>query len=633
MKDELDRLRDEVLGLFPRIEAKLGADLSAEQREPLRRGRAELADSSYLVLVVGEFKRGKSSLLNALIEQDMFPVDPDVATSTVCTLRWGDTPQAQVYFLPGTGDDEVAPPPKSIGLDEIPRYASEQGRAEGDPPVAQIDITAPIAQLQSGLILVDTPGVGSLNPEHTAATSSFLPEADALLFVASAVQPLGTVELAFLARAYEVCPIVLTAVTKIDQAVDWDEVLAQTRDKIASVTGLPVGEVDLVGVSARRKREGLKRQDQATIQESGFPALAERLWTGLVASCATARLSQAVEVLDAVASDCEAPLQNEKAGLTDDQALSDLDEELKAAQVRAQEARASAPRRSRALADDLEERSQPVRRRLDLAFEEISTEFKQAIENRAVLAQPEAAVNQLVRAMVEARTAANRDLTKVVEEVAARFAEELSIRLTGLGQETEGGAIKISAPHITMPSRRFATFRTVWGGATAAGAAGLVAGGLLAFIFPPAAMAIGPFVAGPLIGGLLGQLTGVVGGMGQARTQNRDREDSERRRVLRDHVLPKIESIRRASIDDLNQRQRAESKALVREIEEQLALTASSLDESRARLQQARARTAADNAARLRQVERRLEDYEEIYEVLAEMRHRLEGLQPGGDPR
>jgi len=631
MKDELDRLRDEVLGLFPRIEAKLGADLSAEQREPLRRGRAALADSSYLVLTVGEFKRGKSSLLNALIEQELFPVDPDVATSTVCTLRWGETPQAQVYFLPGEG--EAPPPPKTIGLDEIPRYASEQGRVLDDLPVAQIDITAPIEQLKSGLVLVDTPGVGSINPEHTAATSSFLPEADALLFVASAVQALSTVELSFLARAYEVCPIVLTAVTMIDLAADPDEVIAQTRDKIADLTQLPADEVDLVGVSARRKREGLKNQDQARIQESGLPALAERLWTGLVASCAVARLSRAVDVLEAVTADGEAPLQNEKAGLADDQALNDLDEELKAAQARAQEVRANAPRRSRMLADDLEERSRPVRRKLELTFEEVSGDFKQAIENRAVLAEPDAAVNRLVRQMVEARAVADRDLTKVVDEVTARFSEELSIRLTGLGGETDGSPIKISVPHVTMPSRKFASFRTVWGGATAAGAAGLVAGGLLAFVFPPAAVAIGPFVAGPLIGGLLGQLAGVVGGMGQAKTQKQERDDAERRRVLRDHVLPKVDSIRRASMDDLSQRLRDESKTLVREIEEQLALTASSLEESRARLQQARARTAAGNAARLRQVEHRLEDYDEIYQVLAEMRHRIEGLELTGGLR
>jgi len=632
MKDELDRLRDDVLGLFPRIEAKLGDDLPAEQREPLRRGRAALADARYLVLTVGEFKRGKSSLLNALIEQRLFPVDQDVATSTVCTLRWGETPQAQVYFLPGE-DDDSAPPPKTIGLSEIARYASEQGRTEGDPPVAQIDISAPIEELKSGLVLVDTPGVGSMNPEHTAATSSFLEQADALLFVASAVQPLGTVELSFLARAYEKCPIVLTAVTMIDQADDPDEVIAQARQRISGVTELPADEVDLVAVSARRKWEGIKEQDLAKIQESGFPELAERLWTGLVTSCAMARLSHAVDLLEQATSDAEAPLRNEKTGLTDREALTKLDEELKAAQARAQEARTNAPRRSRMLADDLEERSRPVVRKLERTFDELRGEFQQATEDRMVLAEPSAAVNELVRQMIEARARANQDLTKVVDEVTTRFSEQLSIQLTALGEEIEGPPIKISVPQITLPSRKFASFRTVWGGATAAGAAGLVAGGLLAFVFPPAAAAIGPFVAGPLIGGLLGQLVGVVGGRGQAIAQTHERQDAERRRLVRQQVLPKIDSIRRASAEDLNQRLKDESKVLIREIEEQLALTASSLEESRMRLQEARARTVAENAARLGRVERRLGDYEEIYQTLAEMRHRIEGLEPPGDLR
>src|SRR5690348_17273515 len=110
MKDELDQLRDEVLGLFPRLEAKLGDDLPPEGREPLYRGRAALADSNYLVLTVGEFKRGKSSLLNALIERRLFPVNPAVATATVCTLTWGETDQAVVHFLPASEDDAPAPP-------------------------------------------------------------------------------------------------------------------------------------------------------------------------------------------------------------------------------------------------------------------------------------------------------------------------------------------------------------------------------------------------------------------------------------------------------------------------------------------------------------------------------------------
>jgi Dynamin family len=632
MKNELDELRDEVLGLFPRIEAKLGADLPAEQRESLRQGRAALANSGYLVLTVGEFKRGKSSLLNALIEQRLFPVDPDVATSTVCTLRWGETPQAQVYFLPDGGDG-AAPPPKTIGLSDIPRYASEQGRADDDPPVAQIDISAPIAELKSGLVLVDTPGVGSMNPEHTAATTSFLEEADALLFVASAVQPLSKVELSFLARAYEKHPIVLTAVTMIDLAIDADEVIAEARERIARVTGLPAAEVDLVAVSARRKWQGLRDNDPAEIRESGFPELAGHLWTGLIASSAMDRLIKAVERLELATSDAGAPLRNEKTGLTDDKALTKLDEELADAQARAQTEKANAPRRARMLADDLEERSRPVRRKLERTFEDLHAEFMQATGDRTVLAEPSATINHLVQRMIEARAQADQELTKVVNAVAARFSEQLSVRLTALDGEIEGAPIKVSVPQVTLPSRKFASFRTVWGGATAAGAVGLVAGGLLVFVFPPAAAAIGPFVAGPLIGGLLGQLVGVVGGRGQAKAQKQEKDDAERRRVLREHVLPKLDSVRRASVEDLNQRLRDETKVLTREIEDQLAQRVTSLEESRARTAQARARTAAENAARLRQVDRRLEDYEEINQTLAEMRHRIEGLEPSGDLR
>jgi hypothetical protein len=412
----------------------------------------------------------------------------------------------------------------------------------------------------------------------------------------------------------------------IDKTSGADEVIAQTRARLADLTGLAPGDVDLVGVSALRKWSGLKNEDQALIQESGFPELEQRLWTGLVTSCAIARLSRALDVLEETTADSEAPLQNEKAGLAGQEALKDIDEQLKAAQTQAQQARADAPRRSRLLADELEERSRPIRRELSRAFDELQADFQQAIEDPAVLADPGVAINRLVQQMVDAQGRANRDLTKVVDDVAASFSEHLSIPLAGVGGDMVSASPSIKAPRVDVPPRRFASFRTVWGGATAAGAAGLIAGGLLAFVFPPAAAAIGPFVAGPLIGGLLGQLSGVLGGYNQARTQNRERTDAIRRRVLREHVMPKIDSTRRGSLDDLNQRLRDETKALTRTMDEQLALVVSSLETSRARLQQVRVRTAAENDARLREVERRLGDYDEIYRTLAEMRYRIEAL-------
>lgn len=149
-------------------------------------------------------------------------------------------------------------------------------------------------------------------------------------------------------------------------------------------------------------------------------------------------------------------------------------------------------------------------------------------------------------------------------------------------------------------------------------------------VFPPAAAAIGPFVAGPLIGGLLGQAFGVAGGFGQARLQRNEREDAERRRRLREYILPRIDAARRSSLDDLTQRLRDETKALTRAMDQELTLNASSLEGSRARLQQARIRTAAANDARLREVERRLEEYKDMYRALAEMRYRIDGLGQAG---
>ncbi len=631
MKDELNRLREDVLGLFPRLEAKLGEDLSSNRREVLDRGRAALADSRYIVLTCGEFKRGKSSLLNELIGQRLFPVDVDITTATVCTLSWSETQGARVHLLP-TGE-EIQPPPKPIDLSEVPRYATEQGRVKDDPPVARIDIFAPIPQLESGLTLVDTPGIGSMNPAHTAATRGFLPEADALLFVASALQPLSTAELSFLSHAYEVCPIVLTAVSMIDKAVDEDEVITQTRARIADIMGMAPHDVDLVGVSALRHSTGIKTEDQVLITESGYPELERRLWTGLVDSCAIARLSRAVEVMEAVTSDSEAPLLNEKCGLASQEALKDIDEQLKAAQAQAHEARADVPRRSRLLAEEMEERSRPIRRELAQAIDEIHVYFHEATEDQAVLAEPSEMLNQLVQRIVDAQTLANDKLTAVIDEVAARFSEQLSIPLAGNGTEAARAELTLSAPQMDMPARRFATFRTVWGGATAGGAAGVIAGTLLALVFPPAALTIGAttLVYGTVIGGLAGQLIGVVSGRNHARLQKQESDAAERRRKLREYVLPRIDSAHRSSVDNLTQRLRDETKALTRAMEEQLAHTASSLELSRLRLQEVRARTSTENEARLRQVEHRLESYNTIYVTLAETRNRIDDLAEAGN--
>jgi hypothetical protein len=631
MQNEVDQVRDEVLNLFPWLEAELGDDLAEDGHRVLRRARSSLANSRYLVLTVGEFKRGKSSLLNALIGQRLFPEDTDLATATVCTLCWGETPQAVVHFLQAEDGSQL--PAKTIGLEEVARYATVQGqKAEGGPEVVRIDMAAPIPQLRSGLTLVDTPGVGSMNPAHTAATSGFLPEADALLFVASAVEPLGTVELAFLARAYEVCPIVLTAVSMIDKTPDERPVLAEARTRIADATGMAPEDVDIVAVSSLRKWNGEAGADPDLIKASGFPELELSLWTGLVASCAIARLGRAVDVLQVIAGDSGAPLRTEQAALAGGDQLAQLDEELKFAQARAVEARAEAPRRSRKLSQELTERARPITRRLKQSFDDIIADFTADTNHREVLAEPAPAINRLVRRMVEAQADANRALGEVIDDVAARFSADLPTALAGLGGDAITPAGAISAPSVDLPKKRFSTFRMTWTGGTAGGAAGLLLGVAASLVFPPAALPIGVFVAGPLVGGVLGQMLGMVGGYRQATQQNLEQEDAKLQRRLREHVIPKIRATAETSLEDMRQRVEDETRALTSALDEQLTREARQLEDKRERLHQVRARTAAENAARVREVAARLQKYGEIDRTLVRARLKVEALG-GGEER
>ncbi|HEX4094444.1 MAG TPA: dynamin family protein [Trebonia sp.] len=628
MQNEVDQVRDEVLNLFPWLEAELGDDLAEDGHRVLRRARSALANSRYLVLVVGEFKLGKSSLLNALIGQRLFPEDTDIATATVCTLCWGESPQAVVHFL--QAEDGPQLPAKAIALDEVPRYATVQGqRAEGGPEVVRIDMTAPIPQLRSGLTLVDTPGVGSMNPAHTAATSGFLPEADAMLFVASSVEPLGTVELSFLARAYDVCPIVLTVLSMIDKSLDESAVLADDLTRIAGATGMAADDVDIVAVSSLRKWNGEAAGDQDLIKASGFPELELKLWTGLVASCAIARLGQAVDVLQVIAGDSGAPLRTEQSALAGGEQLAQLDEELTHAQARAVEARAEAPRRSRKLSQELTERARPITRRLKQSFDNIIADFTADTNHREVLAEPAPAINRLVRRMVEVQADANRALNVVIDDVAARFSADLPKALAGLGGEAITAADPITAPSVELPKKRFSTFRMTWTGGTAGGAAGLLLGVGASLVFPPAAMAIGVFVAGPLVGGVLGQLLGMVGGYRQATQQNQEQQDARVQKRLREAVIPKIRATAETSLEDMRQRVEDETRALTAALDEQLTREARQLEEKRETLRRVRARTAAENAARVREVAARLQKYGEIDRALMRARIKVEAL--GGD--
>lgn len=235
-------------------------DLAAAMHREAERSAA----ATSLVCVVGEFKQGKSSLINAVVGSDVCPVDDDLATSAVTVVEHGDRVSALVERR-----DEDGPSTFAIELDAVPDWVTEWNNPDNEKQVDRVRLSIPNPLLARGLTLVDTPGAGGLGAGHAAATMGFLPFADALLFVSDASAELSAPEVEFLVDAVARCPLVVMAQTKTDLYGEWRRIVDLNRAHLASA-GL---QIPIVGLSSVVRRAALTAKDKELNSRSGFAEL------------------------------------------------------------------------------------------------------------------------------------------------------------------------------------------------------------------------------------------------------------------------------------------------------------------------------------------------------------------------
>lgn len=238
------------------------------QSDHLRKGELN-------VVVCGECRRGKSSLLNAFLEVDgICPVDAPVTTNSITRIAYGEQERFSVNFK-----ENGASKTKEISREEIWKYVTEEANPSGGGlEVERLDILLPSPKLKDGLVLYDTPGVGSLNSAHTATTMRFIPFADAVLFVGSANEPLATGELKFLQDIARNRPHILHVLTKRDVPNDPEEILAGNLRKIEATLKAPEGSVKGISVSSMAKLLYLEDHDPIDLQKSQFPQFEQAIW-------------------------------------------------------------------------------------------------------------------------------------------------------------------------------------------------------------------------------------------------------------------------------------------------------------------------------------------------------------------
>jgi GTP-binding protein EngB required for normal cell division len=202
----------------------------------LRACRALAEEASPLdVAVFGQFKSGKSSLLNAVLGRDLLPVGAIPVTAVVTRITAGSD-SASVIGLDGSRT--------GIPLERIADYVSEAGNPDNRRGVAIVDVGTPALEGLPGLRLVDTPGLGSALAHNTQATRDWLPDVAMALVVVSAERPLSQEDLDLLGELVAVAPRIVIVLSKVDlvSAEQRDEVQAFVDRRIRAALGraLPI---------------------------------------------------------------------------------------------------------------------------------------------------------------------------------------------------------------------------------------------------------------------------------------------------------------------------------------------------------------------------------------------------------
>jgi len=225
----------------------------------------KLEDNLFYLVVLGQFKRGKTTLINALLGENLLPTAVVPLTSVITLIRYGKNRSVTVNFLNGTS--------QNILFHELPFYITERENPMNSRGVKVVEITLPSSFLEGGVVLVDTPGIGSTFLHNTETSYDFLPRADAALFVLSVDPPLSEAEGRYLtdvASSVSTLFFVLNKVDYLDEA-DRQESLHFSRSVIESYLGKD--GVKIYPVEAKNALAAKLASDLTKLNRSGLTEL------------------------------------------------------------------------------------------------------------------------------------------------------------------------------------------------------------------------------------------------------------------------------------------------------------------------------------------------------------------------
>lgn len=234
-----------------------------------------LAEDRFYLTLAGQFSRGKTTLMNAMLGMDRLPTGVVPVTSVITAVSYNVRERVVMHFENSNLTHEVP-------LGELREWITEQGNPGNVRKIDMAEVQLPAELLRRGAFFVDTPGLGSAVIENTATTHRFLPQIDALVLVTSFEFPLSQEEILFLRKAQALRRKIFLAINKADlcSPKQQAEVLEFIRLHLAEEEHAE--EIPLFPMSASEALAGTLEENEEKLERSGLPAFERALVNYLV---------------------------------------------------------------------------------------------------------------------------------------------------------------------------------------------------------------------------------------------------------------------------------------------------------------------------------------------------------------
>ncbi|HZY31460.1 MAG TPA: dynamin family protein, partial [Candidatus Methylomirabilis sp.] len=266
-QDRLGQARDDLLEILAVISHML--DDVGLSSQPAMTTADRLRHNRFDIVVLGQYKRGKTTFINALIGENLLPTAIVPLTNVATRVRHAPHPSAHVTFLDGRTEERP--------LEDLHLYTTERGNPGNAKRVLLVEVGFPATALRDGTMITDTPGIASIFEQNTRAAMEYIPQADAAIFLLNADPPISEAERTFLKEIRPYMAKLFFVQNKIDQVSeeDQEESLAFTRGVIEETMGEP--GIVIHPVSARLALEAKLAGETANLRLSRFDQFEQSL--------------------------------------------------------------------------------------------------------------------------------------------------------------------------------------------------------------------------------------------------------------------------------------------------------------------------------------------------------------------